>query len=75
MVYDRQTGVKLTRVFGSGELNIAGMGKWKEYYSEKYDFRAYSPLALGLYTIIFKHVYWHRTQISGKSLQDYWSSG
>ena len=37
--------------------------------------RASSPPALGLNTIIFKHVYWYLQQISGESLQDHWSSG
>ena len=31
--------------------------------------------ALGLNTIIFKHVYWYMQQISGERLQDHWSSG
>ena len=30
--------------------------------------------ALGLNTIIFKHVYWFMQQISGEHLQDHWSS-
>ena len=33
------------------------------------------PHALGLNTIIFKHVYWFLQQISGERLQDHWSSG
>ena len=37
--------------------------------------RASSAPALGLNTIIFKHVYWHMKQILGERLQDYWSSG
>ena len=37
--------------------------------------RASSAPALGLNTIIFKHVYWHMLQISGERLQDHWSSG
>ena len=37
--------------------------------------RASSAPALGLYTIIFKHVYWYMQQISGERLQDHWSSG
>ena len=32
------------------------------------------PPALGLNTIIFKHVYWYMQQISGERLQDHWSS-
>ena len=37
--------------------------------------RASSAPALGLNTIIFKHVYWYMQQISGERLQDHWSSG
>ena len=37
--------------------------------------RASSAPALGLNTIIFKHVYWYMKQISGERLQDHWSSG
>ena len=37
--------------------------------------RALSAPALGLNTIIFKHVYWYMQQISGERLQDHWSSG
>ena len=36
--------------------------------------RASSAPALGLNTIIFKHVYWYMQQISGEHLQDHWSS-
>ena len=36
---------------------------------------ASSTRALGLNTILFKHVYWYMQQISGERLQDYWSSG
>ena len=36
--------------------------------------RASSAPALGLNTIIFKHVYWYMQQISGERLQDHWSS-
>ena len=39
------------------------------------DPRASSAPALGLNTIIFKHVYWYMQQISGERLQDHWSSG
>ena len=35
---------------------------------------ASSAPALGLNTIIFKHVYWYMQQISGEHLQDHWSS-
>ena len=46
------------------------------YYSEKGNGpRASSAPALGLNTIIFKHVYWYMQQISGERLQDHWSSG
>ena len=45
-------------------------------YSEKENGpRASSAPALGLNTIIFKHVYWYMQQISGERLQDHWSSG
>ena len=37
--------------------------------------RATSAPALGLNTILFKHVYWYMQQISGKRLRDHWSSG
>ena len=53
-------------------------GKWKNGqnidYSEKKDNdpRASSVPALGLNTIIFKHVYWYMQQISGERLQDHW---
>ena len=36
--------------------------------------RASFAPALGLNTIIFKHVYWYMQQISGERLQDQWSS-
>ena len=41
-------------------------------YSEQ---RKWPKAALGLNTIIFKHVYWYMQQISGERLQDHWSSG
>ena len=45
-------------------------------YSEKENGpRASSAPALGLNSIIFKHVYWYMLQISGERLQDHWSSG
>ena len=37
--------------------------------------RKWPKAALGLNTIIFKHVYWCMQQISGERLQDHWSSG
>ena len=37
--------------------------------------RTSSAPALGLNTIIFKHVYWYMQQISGECLQDHCSSG
>ena len=37
--------------------------------------RASAAPALGLNTIIFKHVYWYMQQISGERLQDHWSTG
>ena len=36
--------------------------------------RASSAPALGLNTILFKHVYWYMQHISGERLQDHWSS-
>ena len=53
------------------------IGKWTKIdYSEKENGpRASSAPALGLNTIIFKHVYWYMQQISGERLQDHWSSG
>ena len=45
-------------------------------YSEKENGpKASSAPALGLNTIIFKHVFWYMQQISGERLQDHWSSG
>ena len=45
-------------------------------YSEKENGpRASSAPALGLNTIIFKHVDWYMQQISGERLQNHWSSG
>ena len=41
---------------------------------EENGLRASSAPALGLNTIIFKHVYWYVQQISGERLQDHWSS-
>ena len=37
--------------------------------------KASSAPILGLFSIIFKHVYWYIQQISGERLQDHWSSG
>ena len=37
--------------------------------------RASSAPILGLFSIIFKHVYWYIQQTSGERLQDHWSSG
>ena len=53
------------------------IGKWTNIdYSEKENGpRASSAPALGLNTIIFKHVYWYMQQNSGERLQDHWSSG
>ena len=47
------------------------------HYSEKKEEngpRASSAPALGLNTILFKHVYWCMQQISSERLQDHWSS-
>ena len=46
-----------------------------DYSEKKNGPRASSATALGLNTIIFKHVYWYMQQISGERLQDHWSSG
>ena len=44
-------------------------------YSEKIGPRvSFAPIR-GLFSIIFKHVYWYIQQISGEHLQDHWSSG
>ena len=40
-----------------------------------YFMAASSAPALELNTIIFKHVFWYKQQISGERLQDHWSSG
>ena len=44
------------------------------YYMQLNIIKLSAP-ALGLNTIIFKHVYWYMQQISGERLQDHWSSG
>ena len=36
--------------------------------------KGWSAPILGLFSIIFKHVYWYIQQISGERLQDHWSS-
>ena len=53
------------------------IGKWTNIdYSEKENGpTASSAPALGLNTIIFKHVYCFMQQISGERSQDHWSSG
>ena len=53
------------------------IGKWTniDYSGKENGPRASSAPALGLNTIIFKHVYWYMQQISGERLQDHWSSG
>ena len=48
--------------------------KKKEENDSRASSRASSAPALGLNTIIFKHVYWYMQQISGERLQDHWSS-
>ena len=37
--------------------------------------KASSAILLGLFSMIFKHVYWYIQLISGERLQDHWSSG
>ena len=44
------------------------------YYGKNGLRASYAPL-LGLFSIIFKHVYWYIQQISGERLQDHLSSG
>ena len=44
-------------------------------YSETNDHRTSSAHLLGLFPIIFKHVYWFKPQITGERFQDHWSSG
>ena len=46
-----------------------------DYSEKKNGSRASSAPLLGLFSIIFKHVYWYIQQISGGRLQDLWSSG
>ena len=46
-----------------------------DYSEKKNGPRASSAPALGLNTIIFKHVYWYMQQISGDRIQDHWFSG
>ena len=45
----------------------------KKKKKKKNSLGASSAPALGLNTIIFKHIYWMQ-QISGERLQDHWSS-
>ena len=42
---------------------------------EKSGPRASSAPILGLFSVIFKHVYWYIQQISVERLQDHWSFG
>ena len=51
---------KTTKIEG---INLQKIGKWTGYVSS-------APL-LGLFSIIFKHVYWYIQQISGERLQDH----
>ena len=46
-----------------------------DYSEENNDSRASSAPKLGLFSIIFKPVYWYIQQISGQRLQDHWSTG
>ena len=57
-------------------MGVANVFEWGKQlgYSEKYDPRASSALALGLYTIIYKLVDLYIMQISVERLQDHWSS-
>ena len=45
-----------------------------DYYEKRWPRASSAPL-LGLFSIIFKHVYWYIQQISGEHLQDHCSSG
>ena len=57
------------------EKSQKDIGKWTNIdYSEKRKWASSAP-ALGLNTIIVKHVYWYMQQISGERLQNHWSSG
>ena len=49
-------------------------GQDNDYSEKKNGPRASSALIRGLFSIIFKHVYWYIQQISGERLQDHWSS-
>ena len=58
---------KASRKLANGQnIDYSEKGKWP---------KGSSAPALGLNTIIFKHVYWYMQQISGERLQDHWSSG
>ena len=59
---------------GKGSRNMAN-GQNIDYSEKKEENgpRASSAPALGLNTIIFKHVYWYMQQILGERLQDHWS--
>ena len=54
---------------------ILSNGQDIDYPKNKNGPRASSAPILGLFSIIFKHVYWYIQQISGERLQDHWSSG
>ena len=60
---------------GKSQQEIGHYGQNIDYSEKENGPRASSAPALGLNTIIFKHVYWYMLQISGERLQDHWSSG
>ena len=60
---------------GGGTSRKLANGQNIDYSEKKNGPRASSAPALGLNTIIFKHVYWYMQQISGERLQDHRSSG
>ena len=69
---------KLLKCHLKGKANSKWTNGHNIDYSEKKKEngpRASSAPALGLNTIIFKHVYWYTQQISGERLQDHWTSG
>ena len=64
--------VKLLKCHLKGKTSRKLANEQNIDYSEQ---RKWHKAALGLNTIIFKHVYWYMQQISGERLQDHWSSG
>ena len=52
---------------------ILANGQDIDYPEKKWSQGFICPI-LGLFSIVFKHVYWYIQQISGERLQDHWSS-